>query len=241
MSFDPLHQFVVKEIVPLSFYGYNISFTNSALFMGLALVAPCILLFFSLRGQKMIPGRLQCFSEMIYEFLFRILEETNHQRGQAFFSLIFSLFLFVAFGNLLGMLPYAFTFSSQIIVTFSLAFTIFVAITILGILKQGFQFFRIFFPKNTPLILAPLLVPIEIISYLSRPVSLSVRLFANMMAGHVMIKVFSGFCVAMGMWGVVPLVLNIILTFFECLVALLQAYVFTVLTCLYLNDALHGH
>jgi F-type H+-transporting ATPase subunit a len=170
-----------------------------------------------------------------------MLDETNGKKGRPYFPFIFSLFIFVLMGNLLGMFPFCFTFTSQLVVTFALASLVFIVVTIVGILKHRGKFLSIFFPDGAPLFMAPVLIPIELLSYLSRPVSLSVRLFANMMAGHTMLKVFAGFTVSLGLWGIFPVAMNVLLTAFEFLVAVLQAYVFTILTCLYFHDALCLH
>lgn len=238
---DPLRQFVVRPLIDIQAFGLDLSFTNASLFMLLAVIIPVIFFSLTLRPQRFIPGRLQCFGEIIYDFFVHLLDRTNGERGKPFFPFIFSIFIFVLMGNMLGMLPYAFTFTSQIVVTFGLAMLVFCVVTIAGIIKHKGKFFSLFFPKGAPLMLAPILIPIELLSYLSRPISLSIRLFANMMAGHTMLKVFAGFTVALGFLGVAPLAVNIALTAFECLVALLQAYVFTILTCLYLHDALYLH
>jgi len=161
--------------------------------------------------------------------------------GRKYFPFVFTLFMFVLFGNLLGMTPYSFTFTSHIAVTFALAIVIFIGVTILGFAKHGIHFFSFFLPPGTPLPMWPLLIPIEVISYLSRPISLSVRLFANMLAGHTLLKVIAGFIAVLGVFGVVPLAFVVVLTGLEILIAFLQAYVFTILTCLYINDALHLH
>lgn len=241
MAADPLYQFMVRPLIPFQAFGWDLSFTNAALFMLLAAIVPVIFFAFALHPQRLIPGRFQCFGEIIYEFFANLLDSTSGERGKPFFPFVFSIFIFVLMGNLLGMLPYAFTFTSQIIITFGLAMLVFCVVTLAGIIKHKGKFFSLFFPSGAPLMLAPILIPIELLSYLSRPVSLSIRLFANMMAGHTMLKVFAGFTVALGFLGVAPLAINIALTAFEFLVAILQAYVFTILTCLYLHDALYLH
>jgi|TARA_Y200000002_G_scaffold107069_1_gene87526 F-type H+-transporting ATPase subunit a len=180
-------------------------------------------------------------AEMSYEFIANMIRENVGAEGRKYFPFIFTLFMFILVGNLVGMIPFAYTFTSQIIVTFAMAATIFIGVTVIGLVRHGLHFFSLFVPSGTPLILAPLLIPIEVISYFVRPVSLSVRLFANMMAGHTMMKVFGGFTVLLGVLGVAPIILLVALTGFEIMVAVLQAYVFTVLTCLYLNDAIHLH
>ena len=180
-------------------------------------------------------------SELLYEFIANMINDNIGHKGQKFFPFIFTLFTFILFGNLLGMLPYSFTFTSHIIVTFALAMFIFLFITLIGIFMHGFKFFGLFVPKGVPMLMLPLMIPIEIISYLSRPISLSVRLFANMMAGHTMLKIFAGFVFSLGIFGVAPLIVTVALTALEVLIAFLQAYVFTILTCIYLNEAINLH
>jgi F-type H+-transporting ATPase subunit a len=195
----------------------------------------------SMSGRAMVPGRLQSIAEMAYEFVANMVRDNVGTAGMRFFPFVFTLFVFVLFCNMLGMVPYSFTVTSHIIVTFALAFAIFLGVTVLGFVTHGFGFLKFFVPSGIPVLLVPLLVVIEVVSYLTRPISLSVRLFANMLAGHTMLKVFGGFVVLMGIWGVAPFVFMIALTGLEVLVALLQAYVFAILTCIYLNDALHMH
>ncbi|MDF1792523.1 MAG: F0F1 ATP synthase subunit A [Thalassobaculaceae bacterium] len=239
---SPVAQFQIKTIGPeLHVAGMDISFTNSAAFMILATVVIGVFLTQSMSGRHLVPTRIQSMAELSYEFIANMVRENVGSEGRPYFPLIFSLFMFILVGNLLGMVPYSYTFTSQIIVTFAMAITIFVAITVIALVKHGFHFFTFFFPSGAPVYMAPLLIPIEILSYLSRPVSLSVRLFANMMAGHTMMKVFGGFVVALGVAGVAPLAVLVALTGFEVLVAVLQAYVFTILTCIYLYDAIHLH
>jgi F-type H+-transporting ATPase subunit a len=239
---SPVEQFQIKTIGPeLHVAGMDISFTNSALFMILATFVVGVFLTQSMSGRHLVPTRIQSLAELSYEFIANMVRENVGPEGRPYFPFIFSLFMFILVGNLLGMIPYSYTFTSQIIVTFAMAITIFVAITIVALIKHGFHFFTFFFPSGAPVYMAPLLIPIEILSYLSRPVSLSVRLFANMMAGHTMMKVFGGFVVALGVFGVAPLLVLVALTGFEILVAVLQAYVFTILTCIYLYDAIHLH
>jgi F-type H+-transporting ATPase subunit a len=189
----------------------------------------------------MVPGRLQTVAELFYEFIAGLIKETIGAQGRKYFPIIFTVFAFVLTGNLLGMIPYSFTFTSHIIVTFAMAIVIFIAVTVLGFVKHGMHFFTFFVPPGTPLVMYPLMIPIEILSYLSRPISLAVRLFANMMAGHILLKVIAGFVAAMGVFGILPLALVVALTGLELIIAFLQAYVFTILTCLYINDALHLH
>ena len=240
---SPLHQFEIHPIIPIQLgdAGVDVSFTNSALFMVLAMVLISAFMILGMRRSAIVPGRWQCAVEMAYEFIANMLRDTVGQEGRKYFPFVFTVFMFVLFGNLLGMVPYSFTFTSHIVVTFALAFIIFVGVTILGFVKHGFHFFSFFVPPGTPLPMYPLLIPIEVISYLSRPISLSVRLFANMLAGHTLLKVIAGFVWALGVFGILPLAFVVALTGLEILIACLQAYVFTILTCLYINDALHLH
>lgn len=239
---SPLAQFKVEPLIPLQVGGVDLSFTNSSLWMALAVLTIWYVFSFATRGRALIPGRLQSAAELFYEFIANMLKDTVGSEGRKFFPFIFSLFMFILFGNLLGMIPYSFTFTSHIVVTFALAMMVFFVITVVAVARHGFKFFTYFMPQGAPLYMMPLLVPIEILSYLSRPVSLSIRLFANMMAGHTMLKVFAAFVISLGViGGWAPLLINVALTGFEILVAVLQAYVFTVLTCLYLHDAIHLH
>ena len=238
---DPIHQFEIKELIPLEIFETNISYTNSSLFMSLAIIFVTLLLLLSIKNKSLIPSRLQSISEIFYEFISNMVSDNIGDKGRKFFPLIFTLFTFLLFGNMLGMLPYSFTFTSHIIVTFVLAMFIFLLVTLLGIFIHGFKFFGLFVPKGVPMLMLPLMIPIEIISYLSRPISLSVRLFANMMAGHTMLKIFAGFIVPLGIFGIAPLMVDVALTALEVLIAFLQAYVFTILTCLYLNESINLH
>ena len=238
---DPIHQFEIKELIPLEIFETNISYTNSSLFMTLAIIFITSLLLLSIKNKSLIPSRFQSISEIFYEFIANMVSDNIGDKGRKFFPLIFTLFTFLLFGNMLGMLPYSFTFTSHIIVTFVLAMFVFLLVTLLGIFIHGFKFFGLFVPKGVPMIMLPLMIPIEIISYLSRPISLSVRLFANMMAGHTMLKIFAGFIVPLGIFGIAPLMVDVALTALEVLIAFLQAYVFTILTCLYLNESINLH
>jgi F-type H+-transporting ATPase subunit a len=243
---SPLEQFEIHTIVPIIIGGVDLSFTNSALWMSISVVSASAFLMLGARRRALVPGRWQVMTEMAYEFIANMIRDNVGDAGRRYFPYIFTLFMFVLFGNLLGLIPGAFTFTSHIVVTLALALTVFLAVTIVGIVKHGLHFFSFFVPSGAPALMMPLMIPIEIISYLSRPVSLSIRLFANMMAGHTMMKVFAGFVVPLGaatfgIGGLAPIAMDVALTGFELLVAFLQAYVFTVLTCLYLNDALHLH
>jgi F-type H+-transporting ATPase subunit a len=238
---SPLHQFVIDRLVPLNVGGLDLSFSNSALFMAIAVAAITAFLVLSMSGAKLVPSRWQSAAEMSYEFIANMVRDNVGGAGKPYFPFVFSLFMFVLFGNLIGMVPYSFTYTSHIIVTFALAAFIFIGVTLIALARHGWHFFTYFAPKGMPLALQVILVPIEIISYVIRPMTLSIRLFANMMAGHTMLFIFAGFVVAMGVFGIFPLALNIFFILLELLVAVLQAYVFTILTCIYLHDAIHLH
>ncbi|MDA0661410.1 MAG: F0F1 ATP synthase subunit A [Proteobacteria bacterium] len=238
---SPLQQFEIHPIIPLNVGGLDVSFTNSSLYMVATVVLCAGFVLLGTRRSAVVPGRLQAAVEISYEFIANLLRDTVGNQGRSYFPFVFTLFMFVLIGNLLGMTPYSFTFTSHIIVTFAMAAVVFIGVTILGFAKHGLHFFSFFVPPGTPLPLYPLLIPIEVISYLSRPISLSVRLFANMLAGHTLLKVIAGFIGLLGAAGVVPLVFVVALTGLEILIAFLQAYVFAILTCLYINDALHLH
>ena len=238
-----MQQFSVHKIGPeINIGGVDLSFTNASLFMVISAAIILIFLFVGTKEKKIIPGKVQLIAEMFYTFVAKMISDTAGSKAKPYFPFIFSLFMFVLFCNMVGMLPYSFTVTSHIIVTLIMALFIFIAVTIIGFAKHGFKYLSIFVPSGVPAVLLPLITVIEIISYLSRPVSLSVRLFANMMAGHTMLKVFASFIVLLGfLGGWAPLLLVVILTGFEIMIAVLQAYVFTILCCLYLNDALHLH
>ncbi len=237
----PLSQFEIKTLAPIKLGEVDLSFTNSALMMAIALVLISLFLILGMRRGALVPGRWQSMAELSYEFIVNLIRDTIGGDGRRYFPFVFALFMFVLFGNLLGMIPYSFTFTSHIIVTFALAAVVFVGVTVLGFVKHGVRFFSFFVPPGVSIALWPLLIPIEIISYLSRPISLSVRLFANMLAGHTLLKVFAGFVPALGAAGVLPLAFVAALSGLELVIAFLQAYVFAILTCLYINDALHLH
>jgi F-type H+-transporting ATPase subunit a len=246
----PIHQFQINKIVPIEIGGLDFSFTNSSLFMVVSVLLASGFLYFSTSSRSLIPGRAQSVAEMSYEFIANILREGAGSAGMKFFPLVFTLFMFVLAANLLGMFPYFYTVTSQIIVTFALSMLVIGIVVVYGFYKHGFGFLKLFLPQGVPAILLPLVVAIEVISFLARPISLSVRLFANMLAGHITLKVFAGFVASLGALGalgiggaILPLIMTVALTALEFLVAFLQAYVFAVLTCMYLNDALHpdGH
>lgn len=237
----PLEQFTVERLVPLHIGSVDISYTNSALMMTIAVVLSALLLVGTTQRARLVPSRLQSISEILYEFVANMVRENCGAEGRAFFPLIFSIFMFILFGNLLGLIPYSFTFTGQIVVTFAMSLFVFFFCTLVALWLHGIRFFTFFFPQGAPILMAPLLIPIEIISYLTRPVSLSLRLFANMLAGHTMFAVFAGFTVAMGLFGFLPLSFNVALFAIEVIINVLQAYVFAILSCLYLSDAIHLH
>ena len=243
MATNPMHQFEVYRIGPeISLGAVNLSYTNASLFMTISAILILSLLFFGTKKKSLIPSKIQLITEMSYTLVAKMINDIAGSDAKSFFPFIFTLFMFVLFCNMVGMLPYSFTVTSHIIVTFVLAAIIFVGVTIIGFIKHGFKYLELFVPKGVPVVLLPLIIVIEIISYLSRPVSLSVRLFANMLAGHTMLKVFGGFVISLGLLGGwLPLGFSVALTALEMLVAFLQAYVFAILTCIYLNDALNLH
>ena len=238
---NPLEQFEIHRLVPIEIGGVDVSFTNSSLWMVIAITLVTLFLTLSVRRRALVPGRWQSLAELAYEFIANMIRDNVGQEGRRFFPFIFTLFMFILFGNMLGLIPYSFTYTSHIIVTVTLALTVFLGVTIVGIVRHGLRFFTFFMPQGAPIAMMPLMIPIEILSYLSRPVSLSIRLFANMMAGHTMLKVFAGFIVVLGIGGIAPIAVIVLLYGLEVIVAVLQAYVFTILTCLYLHDALHLH
>jgi F-type H+-transporting ATPase subunit a len=245
---DPIHQFQIVEYFPIAKVGsVQFAFTNSALYMGIAVGLTAALMLGA--GRQLVPGRIQSVAEIIYEFVADTIRNAAGEEGLRFFPLVFSLFMFILLSNLVGLIPYQFTVTSHIIITAALALLVFFSVVIYGFWKNGLHFFNLFVPKGIPIYILPLIVFIEVMSFLTRPLSHSLRLFANMLAGHITLKVFAGFVTMLGSVGilgwlgsVVPLALTVALTGLELLVALLQAYVFTLLTCIYLNDALHpGH
>lgn len=245
----PIEQFEISRILPVEIGNLDLSFTNSSAYMIATVGLAAGFLLLATSGRGLVPGRMQSSAEMLYEFVSNTLRENAGHEGMRFFPLVFSLFMFVLFANLIGMFPYAFTVTSHIVVTFALAMLVFLTVTVYGIWRNGLGFFRLFMPSGVPLILAPIIIPIEVVSYISRPISHSVRLFAVMLAGHITLKVFAGFVVSLGGFGalgmagaVLPLAMTVALTGLELLMSLIQAYIFTMLTCMYLNDALHpGH
>lgn len=248
---DPIHQFEIVNLVPLGKIGSTeLQFTNSALFMVVAVAITGLLMLGTTAGRQLVPGRLQAMAEVMYEFVADMIRSTAGEDGMRFFPLVFSLFCFILFANVIGIVPYTFTVTSHIVVTASLALLVFFTVILYGLYSHGLGFFRLFVPHGIPGYILPFVVLIEIVSFLSRPISHSVRLFANMLAGHITLKVFAGFVAGLGgalglvgwVGGALPLAMVVALTALELLVAFLQAYVFTLLTCIYLSDALHpGH
>jgi F-type H+-transporting ATPase subunit a len=248
---DPIHQFQIADFFHVGqLGGANIAFTNSALFMAIAVVLLTVFLIGGTMRAQTVPSRMQSAAELTYEFVANMLRSTAGKEGMRFFPFVFTIFMFVLTLNMLGLIPYAFTVTSHIIITAALAITVFLTVLLYGLYRHGLHFFNLFVPKGVPVYILPLIVGIEVLSFISRPISHSVRLFANMLAGHIAQKVFAGFIILLGTalgaigWagGVLPFAMIIALTALEMLVAFLQAYVFAILTCIYLNDAIHpGH
>lgn len=239
---NPMEQFTVKPLIPLHAGGYDISLTNSSLFMILSVVCVTTLFALCLRGSKIVPTKAQCIPEAVYGFIASLIKENIGAEGLKYFCLIFSIFLFVAFGNLLGLLPYAFTYTSHLAAVGGLSLIALAFNICIGIKKKKLGWLRTFLPKGIPLALAPLIIPIETISFLSKPFSLTVRLVANMTVGHIMLKIIGGFVVPLGIiGGIIPLSFDGCIIVFEIFIALLQAFIYTVLSCIYLGDALHSH
>ncbi len=250
MIVDPIHQFEIKPLVDLfNIGGAQFSFTNSALFMCVVVAVIFFYLTYATRGRTLVPSRAQSVAEMSYEFIAKMVRDSAGTEGMAFFPLVFSIFMFILFGNLVGLVPYSFTITSHLVVTAALSLLVIFTVIIYGLIRHGTHFLGLFVPSGVPAFLLPILVVIEVVSFLSRPISLSLRLFANMLAGHIALKVFAYFVVGLtsagvaGVFGaVLPFFMIVALTAFELMVAVLQAYVFAVLTSIYLNDAIHpGH
>ena len=241
LELHPLEQFKIEPLIPLHIGGLDVSYTNSALFMTVAVVLITALLVLGTKRGALVPGRWQSVAEMSYEFVADMVDTNAGHGAEPYFPFVFTLFMFVLFSNFLGLIPYSFTVTSQIIVTFALAAAVFIGVTIIGFIKHGTHFLRLFVPEGVPLVLLLLLVPIELLSYFIRPFTLSIRLFANMLAGHTMLAIFGGFAASVGLLAILPVALDVAILALEVLVAALQAYVFAILTCLYLRDALHLH
>ena len=250
MQVDPIHQFNIEKWFTIGTLGSReIAFTNSAMFMLIAVVGIAVLMLGFTHSRALVPGRLQSLAEISYEFVADTLRSATGEAGMKFFPFVFTIFMFVLFANMLGLLPYAFTVTSHIIITAALALLVFLTVIVYGFWKNGLRFFKLFVPSGVPVYILPFVVAIEVLSFFSRPISHSVRLFANMLAGHITLKVFGGFVTMIASVGIagwfgaaLPVLMIVILTALELLVAFLQAYVFAILTCIYLNDAIHpGH
>jgi F-type H+-transporting ATPase subunit a len=246
---DPIHQFTVEPFVPFHLFGLDISFTNASLFMLLVIGVVCIVMLIGTSQRSIVPGRLQSAAEMSYEFVASTVKMSAGTEGMKFFPLIFSIFMFILACNLLGLLPFSFSITSQLVITFALAIVVILVVLAVGFSRHGLHFLKLFVPSGVTMWLLPFIVVIEVISFLIRPITLSVRLFANMLAGHITLKVMAGFVAALlgagvATWIVAPLpfLANVVLLGFELFVAVLQAYIFAILSCVYLNDAIHpGH
>ncbi len=251
LAVDPIHQFRIVNLFPIAHVGNSeISFTNSALLMLIAVFGLTAFLVVATAKKSLVPSRLQSAAELTYEFVASTIRGTAGTEGMKFFPFVFTIFMFVLTLNMLGLIPYSFTVTSHIIITAALALTVFFTVLVYGLMRHGFHFFNLFVPKGVPIYILPLIVAIEILSFVSRPISHSVRLFANMLAGHITLQVFAGFIILLGsalgaigwLGGILPFAMIVILFALETLVAFLQAYVFAILTCIYLNDAIHpGH
>jgi F-type H+-transporting ATPase subunit a len=237
-----MEQFEIKRLISFHIGSLDASFTNSALWMSIAVVCGFLIFVVGVRQRALVPGRMQSIAELGYEFIAGMVRDNVGSAGKKYFPFVLTLFVFILLCNLLGLVPYSFTPTSHIIVTFAMAAVVFLGVTAIGFIRHGLHFFSFFVPQGVPFVLLLLLVPIEVISYFVRPFSLSIRLFANMLAGHTMLKVFGGFVVMLGVLaGWAPLAFLVAFTGLELLIAFLQAYVFAILTCLYLNDAIHLH
>ena len=241
IELHPLHQFEIQRLIPLHIGGIDISYTNSALLMTIVVGLITALTVLGTRKAALVPDRWQSVAEMLYEFVADMVDTNAGHGARDYFPFVFTLFVFILFANLIGLVPWSFSVTSHIIVTFALALVVFIGVTIIGFARHGAHFLRLFVPEGVPPVLLVLLVPIEILSYFIRPFTLSIRLFANMLAGHTMLAIFGGFAASVGLLAIFPIAINIALVGLELLVALLQAYVFAILTCLYLRDALHLH
>ena len=241
IELHPLEVFTIERIVPLRIGGLDVSYTNAALAMTVIVLLITALTVWGTRRASLVPGRLQSMAEISYEFVADMIEGNVGREGMPYFPFIFSLFMFILFANLLGLIPYSFTVTGQIIVTFALAIVVFIGVTVIGFIRHGLHFLRFFVPEGVPMLLLVILVPIEVLSYFIRPFTLSIRLFANMLAGHTMLGIFAGFAAILGVFAIFPVGVNVLLLALELLVAVLQAYVFAILSCLYLNDAIHMH
>ncbi len=242
---DPMHQFQITPLIPIEVGGVDISFTNSALWVLIGAVLSIVIMGLAASRKSIVPGRIQLIGEEIYGFVEGMVTDNIGQKGKEYFPLVFTVFMIVAMGNMLGMIPYSFTYTSHLAVTASMALMIFAIVLLVGIIRHGFHFFSLFVPSDVPIWMMPLVVAIEIVSFISRPVTLSVRLFANMVAGHVLMKVIAGFAIMFASMGgvvilgsILPVAFNVVMIGFEFFIAFIQAYVFAVLTCIYLKDTI---
>ena len=238
---SPMEQFTIKPLSHIELFGYDVSFTNSALCMVITVVSATLLLSLCLRKRSIIPSAAQSIPEGLYEFIRNLLKENIGKDGLKYFSFIFTLFTFVLFGNLLGLFPYSFTFTSHLAAVGGLSLISLLFNICIGIKKKKLGYLRTFMPKGIPFALAPLIIPIETISFLSKPFSLTVRLVANMTVGHIMLKIIAGFITTIGVLGIIPFLFDACIVVFEIFIAMLQAFIYTVLSCIYLGDALHEH
>ena len=241
IELHPLEQFTIQRILPLHAGKLDLSYTNSALLMTIVVALITALTIFGTRRAALVPGRWQSIAEVSYEFVADMVESNVGREGLPYFPFIFTLFMYILLGNLLGLIPYSYTVTGQIIITFALAAVVFTGVTAIGFIRHGFHFLRFFVPEGVPKLLLVILVPIEVLSYFIRPFTLSIRLFANMLAGHTMLAIFAGFAAIVGIFAIFPVAVDVLLLALELLVATLQAYVFAILSCLYLNDAIHMH
>ena len=238
---NPLDQFKLHDLIPAHFKGYDLGFNNSSMFMVFAILATFLIFLPMIYKPRLIPTKFQSVSELLYNFVLDMVNSNTMGKGEKYLPFIFSVFIFVLSLNLFGAMPYGFAVTSHISVTFTLAMIVFISVTIIAFIIHGFKFFSFFLPHGTPTFLAPLMIVIEFFTYMTRPISLCVRLAANMMVGHILIFVIATFIAAMGSWGFLPISFIVILSGFELFVAILQAYIFTILSCVYLNDAINLH
>lgn len=238
---SPLAQFLIARIVPLHIGGIDISYTNASLMMTIVVVLVAGLLLIAMLRPRLVPGRLQSIAELAYEFIDRMVGDNLGEEGRKFFPFVFTLFMFLLLGNLISLIPYSYSFTAQFVVTAALALFVFLMVTVIAFARHGLHFFSFFFPAGTPWIMAPLIIPIEIVSYLSRPMTLALRLFANMLAEHTLMLVFAGFAVSLGYFFFLPVLVDVAIYALELIVFSLQAYIFAILTVLYLRDAIYMH
>jgi F-type H+-transporting ATPase subunit a len=241
IELHPLAQFTVERILPLRIGRLDVSFTNASLMMAIVVALITGLIVYGTRRAALVPGRVQSLAEMSYEFVADMVESNVGREGMPYFPFVFTLFMFILFANLLALIPYSFSITGQIVVTFAMAIVVFIGVTVIGFIRHGLHFLRFFVPEGVPKLLLLILVPIEVLSYFIRPFTLSIRLFANMLAGHTMLGIFAGFAALIGVFAIFPIAIDVLLLALELLVAVLQAYVFAILSCLYLNDAIHMH